>query len=143
MPKRQKSNRLFAILAIPTDIQRDISLSKLIGGDCVEYIEKRYIASGGYGPQIEQTFYSKNFNYIRKWKTESGCINYKNMLDKSTRSFNDGQYEGFTMKYEWSKATYEVVDITDYWNQHIEREILDETQRHINEVAKLRRMKLQ
>lgn len=102
MAKREKSNKLFAILAIPLDIQRDISLSELVGGDHVEYIDKRYVASGGYGSQLDGTFFSKNFNGIRKWKTEAGCTNYKNMLEKSGKTYGDAPYELFDVDYKCS-----------------------------------------
>jgi len=141
MPKRRKSNKLYAILAIPLSVKRDKQLSGILDSDYIDnYPNKMYISA--YGNSI---YISSNFSFIKTWKTHNGCVNYLDkIINKSGASYKPIYDEGTSPnQLDWSNPIFEVVSVEKEWNQHIDRKIKEENKRHEITINKLLKSKIQ
>lgn len=140
MPKRKKSNKLYAILAIPLSVKRDRQLSGILDSDYIDnYPNKMYISHFGNG-----IYLSSNFSYIKTWKTYNGCLNYLDkIISKSGSTYRPIYEEGTDQnQFDWSSPIYEVVNIEKEWNEHIDKKIREENKRHETTINKLLKSKI-
>jgi hypothetical protein len=141
MPKRKKSNKLYAILAMPLSIKRDRQLSGILDSDYIDnYPNKMYISH--YGNSI---YISSNFSFIKTWKTYNGCLNFLDKVINKSGSFYNPIFQDGTDQniYDWSNCIYEVASIEKEWNLHIDKKISQENKRHEVTIDKLLKSKIQ
>ena len=140
MPKRKKSNKLYAILAIPLSVKRDRQLSGILDSDYIDnYPNKMYISA--YGNSI---YISSNFSFIKTWKTHNGCLNYLDkIINKPGSTYRPIYEEGTDQnQYDWSSSIFEIVSIEKEWNEHIDKKIREENKRHEIAIDKLLKSKI-
>lgn len=132
MPKRKKSNKLYAI--VPLSVKRDRQLSGLLDSDYIDnYPGKMYISA--YGNSIHL---SSNFSFIKTWKTHNGCLNYLDKIINESRSIRLLRpIYGEGIEYDWSNCIFEAVNIEKEWNDHIDKKIKEENKRHETAINKL------
>lgn len=140
MPKRKKSNKLYAILAIPFSVKRDRQLSGILDSDYIDnYPNKMYISA--YGNSM---YLTSNFSFIKTWKTHNGCLNYLDkIINKPGSTYRPIYEEGTDQnQYDWSSSIFEIVSIEKEWNEHIDKKIREENKRHEIAIDKLLKSKI-
>jgi len=147
-----KSKKLFAIIVLDKKELRDEFLSEILGQEYQIQLNGANYLYGDY-KRVHKTNY---LAYTKTWKTESGAQKFLTTILDTTEQVENIRLQKKThLKHpfddwgldsnknqDWKQFKFLVCDITEEWNQDIDRRIEREIQNSKKKVESLQKQKL-
>lgn len=146
-----KSNKLYAIVVLDKKELRDGLLSDLLGQEYEPQLESANYIYGNY----KRVHHTKYLAYTKTWKTQTGAQKFLNIILDHANQVENVRKSGGKGKHpfdDWSldsngnrncqEFKFVVYEITEEWNEDIDRRIERETNNFKKKIESLQKQKI-